>query len=208
VELQAHGHTSDRGTPLSFEQDADDVATLLSALHIPSADIFGFSNGASTTLELAIRHPGLVRKIIVASTFYKKSGAQPWFFPMIGDATFEAMPAPYKKAFLDITHDTPALRLMYQRDVTRMRTFKDIPDQEVEAITAPALVICGDKDVATPAHAVEIASRLPRARLAILPSGHGDYIGELATLRPGATTFMGLPVILQFLSDNDPVTNH
>src|SRR6267142_1431432 len=68
IEMQAHGHTADIDRPLSFEQDADDVAELLRQLHVASADIFGFSNGASTTLEIAIRHPELVNKIIVAST--------------------------------------------------------------------------------------------------------------------------------------------
>lgn len=83
VELQAHGHTEDRGTPTSFEQDADDVSALLKHLKIDKADIFGFSNGASTTLQLAIRHPKQINKIIVASTFYKKTGAQPWFWGMM-----------------------------------------------------------------------------------------------------------------------------
>jgi pimeloyl-ACP methyl ester carboxylesterase len=65
VELQAHGHTSDRDGPESFEQDADDVAGLLNALKIDKANILGFSNGGTTTLQIAIRHPGIVHKIIV-----------------------------------------------------------------------------------------------------------------------------------------------
>ena len=56
VELQAHGHTSDRNTPESFEQDADDVAELLKQLNISDADIFGFSNGGNTAMQVAIRH--------------------------------------------------------------------------------------------------------------------------------------------------------
>jgi len=75
VEMQAHGHTADIDRPLSFQQDADDIAALLQQLHIDKADIFGFSNGASTTLQFAIRHPEMANKIIVASTFYKKAGA-------------------------------------------------------------------------------------------------------------------------------------
>jgi pimeloyl-ACP methyl ester carboxylesterase len=71
VELQAHGYTADINRPLSFDQDADDVAELLKQLRINEADVFGFSNGASTTLVLAIRYPSLVNKIIVASTMYK-----------------------------------------------------------------------------------------------------------------------------------------
>src|SRR6478736_8526234 len=69
VELQAHGHTNDRNTELSFEQDADDVAALLNNLNISKADFLGFSNGGNTTMQIAIRHPELVDKIIVALSF-------------------------------------------------------------------------------------------------------------------------------------------
>jgi len=57
VELQAHGHTSDRDMPLRFEQDADDVAALLQQLHIAKASFLGFSNGANTAMQIGIRHP-------------------------------------------------------------------------------------------------------------------------------------------------------
>jgi pimeloyl-ACP methyl ester carboxylesterase len=53
VELQAHGRTNDRNADLTFEQDADDVATLLKNLKIDKADFFGFSNGGTTTLQIA-----------------------------------------------------------------------------------------------------------------------------------------------------------
>src|SRR6188508_1886868 len=83
VEMQAHGHTQDIDRPLSFQQDADDIATLLKQLNIDKADIFGFSNGASTTLQFAIRHPEATNKIIIGSTFYKKSGAADWLWKMM-----------------------------------------------------------------------------------------------------------------------------
>ena len=76
VELQAHGRTADIDRPLSFTQDAYDVAGLLKQLNIEKADIFGFSNGASTTLQFALHHPEVVNKIIIASTFFNKNGYQ------------------------------------------------------------------------------------------------------------------------------------
>src|SRR5262245_58417311 len=45
VELQAHGHTLDIDRPLSFEQDAGDVAALLKQLHVDKESFMGFSNG-------------------------------------------------------------------------------------------------------------------------------------------------------------------
>ena len=201
VEMQAHGHTADIDRPLSFEQDADDIAELLNQLHINKADIFGFSNGASTTLEVAIRHPQLVNKIIVASTFYKKAGAQPWFWDMMKNATFEGMPQAYKDAFLEINPNTNALHRMYERDVTRMQAFKEIKEEDIKSIKAPALIICGDNDVVRPEHAVEMYRQMQHAKLAIFPGGHGDFIGELNTLKPGQHEFPALPVIEAFLNE-------
>jgi pimeloyl-ACP methyl ester carboxylesterase len=204
VELQAHGHTADIDRALSFEHDADDVAELLKQLGIPKADIFGFSNGASTTLEMAIRHPGLINRIIVASTFYKRDGAQPWFWDMMAHATFEQMPRQLKDAYLKINPDTNALYAMYKRDVTRMQSFPDISTEDIKAIHAPALIICGDADVVRPEHAVEMYRLLPHARLAIFPSGHGEFIGEITT--PQDTTVIAgtVAMIEKFLSEPMP----
>lgn len=203
VEMQAHGHTADIDRPLSFEQDADDIAALLKQLHIAKADVLGFSNGASTTLEIAIRHPQLVNKIIVASTMYKRAGAQPWFFDVMAKATFEEMPQPFKDAFLAINPDKDALYAMYNRDVTRMQNFTDIKEEDIKAIKAPALVISGNQDVCTLDHALEMSRLLQYAQLAIFPGGHGDYIGEITTLKPGHYPYPALPVIETFLLDSN-----
>jgi pimeloyl-ACP methyl ester carboxylesterase len=179
IELQAHGHTQDIDRPLSFEQDADDVAALLSQLHIEKADIMGFSNGGTTSLQIAIRHPKLVHKLVLASTVYKREGMMPGFFEGMQHVTIEQMPLPLKEAYLKVNNSPKGLQAMFDRDATRMRNFKDIPDTAIEAIQAPALVINGDADVVRAEHALELAHKLPHAKLAILPGGHGDYIGEI-----------------------------
>ncbi len=136
VEMQAHGHTADIDRPLSFAQDADDIAALLKYLGIEKANIFGFSNGASTTLEVAIRHPQLVNKIIVASTFYKKAGAQQGFWEPMNSPSFDHMPQAYKKAYLAINNNEDAL-YMFKRDVARMQSFTDMSDADLKSIACP-----------------------------------------------------------------------
>src|SRR3954462_6119487 len=59
VELQAHGHTSDRNAPETFEQDADDVATLLKQLSISKTSVLGFSNGGTTAMQIRYVIPKL-----------------------------------------------------------------------------------------------------------------------------------------------------
>ncbi|MHB1278559.1 MAG: alpha/beta fold hydrolase [Bacteroidia bacterium] len=200
VEMQAHGRTADIDRPLSFARDADDIAALLNYLKIEKANIFGFSNGASTTLQLAIRHPEKVNKIIVASTFYKKSGAPAWFWDMMANPSFETMPQAFKDAFLEVNPDTNALHRMYERDVARMRSFPDIPEEQMKAITAPALILLGDKDVVRPDHAVEMHRLLVNSRLAIFPGGHGDYIGEITTPQDSTIIAAAASMITNFLN--------
>ena len=187
VELQAHGHTNDRDKPSSFEQDADDVAGLLGYLKINKADFFGFSNGGNTAMQIAIRHPALVNKLVIASSFYKREGMIPGFFKGMENAKLDNMPAPLKTAFLDIPGNTEnGLQVMHDRDKTRMLQFKDWPEKDLLSIKAPALILLGDKDVATIQHAAEMAHIIPNATLMVLPGVHGAAIGEICTTKPGS----------------------
>jgi pimeloyl-ACP methyl ester carboxylesterase len=204
VEMQAHGHTADIDRPLSFQQDADDIAELLKQLNIEKADLFGFSNGASTTLQFAIRHPELTNRIIVGSTFYKRAGAPDWFWDMMSKPTFEGMPQPYKDAFLKINPNTKALHRMYERDVARMQSFTDITDEQMKSIKAPAFIIMGDKDVTTPEHLGEMQRLIPNSSIAIIPGGHGEYIGELTMPQDSTLIAATVSMINKFL--NEPIT--
>jgi pimeloyl-ACP methyl ester carboxylesterase len=200
LEEQAHGRTSDRDQPERFETSADDVDALLAQLGVASADVMGFSNGASVALQVAIRHPARVRRLVFASSMTKRSGAHPAFWDSIAHATFEGMPQPLKDAFLRVNPDPQKLHRMYERDVERMQRFRDVPDADVAKVTVPVLVLAGDRDVPTPDHAVELSRLFPHARLAILPGGHGDYLGEI-TSPPHAARYAELSawLIEQFL---------
>ena len=77
MDLQAHGRTGDRPGNLSSKQDADDVAELLLHLKVTNADFLGYSNGGHTLIEILLRHPAIVQKAILASSFYKRIAAAP-----------------------------------------------------------------------------------------------------------------------------------
>jgi pimeloyl-ACP methyl ester carboxylesterase len=203
LDEQAHGRTTDRDAPLRFTSSADDVAALLEQLKIQTADVMGFSNGASVALQVAIRHPARVQKLIFASSMTKKSGAFPQFWQFIEKATFADMPQPLKDAFLRVNPDPQKLRAMHDRDLERMQHFVETSDAEVKTVRAPTLVVLGDHDVATPEHAIELTRLLPHARLLILPGGHGDYLGELtATTRASRYPELTAGLLGEFL-DNE-----
>ncbi|HSD07535.1 MAG TPA: alpha/beta hydrolase [Flavobacterium sp.] len=202
VELQAHGRTSDRNQDSSFEQDADDVATLLKNLKIDKADFFGFSNGGTTTLQIAIRHPEIVNKIILGSALTKRNGVPDWFWDFMSQASLENMPEQLKEGYKKVAPDPNGLQIMHDRDAKRMLNFKDIPDEQIKAIKVPTLIINGDKDVITPEHAIEIHRQIENSELAIIPGGHGEYIGEITTLKPDfKESELVIPMIEKFLDE-------
>ncbi|MDB4921964.1 alpha/beta hydrolase [Mucilaginibacter sp.] len=186
IELQAHGRTSDRDAPESFMQDADDVAALLKYLKIDKADILGFSNGGSTTMQIAIRHPDIVNKIVVVAGAYKRDGFIPGFFESMPNATLDNMPAPLKTAYLKVSPNKNGLQTMFNKDKQRMITFKDWNDDDLRSIKAPALFMVADHDVITVEHTVQMSRLIPGAQLAVLPGVHGSFIGEAGTAKNGS----------------------
>ncbi len=201
VELQAHGHTNDRDTDLTFEQDADDVAKLLENLQITKADILGFSNGAHTTIEIVLRHPHLVDKIILASTFYKRSAAVPQFWEVFDGATLDVMPQVLKDGYLKANNDEKALLNMFNKEVQKMKSFTGWTDEQMKSITAPTLVIYGNNDVGSLEHAVEMYRIIPNCELAIFPGGHGTYLGTIESLENGKwPKFNATELIEEFLA--------
>ncbi|HWC73199.1 MAG TPA: alpha/beta hydrolase, partial [Gemmatimonadales bacterium] len=95
LEFQGHGRTTDIDRPITYPNLADDVAAFMDAVGLKKADVFGYSMGAGAGLQLAIRHPEKVNKLIAASVAYDTSGLQPEFKTMIPQMTvemFTAMP--------------------------------------------------------------------------------------------------------------------
>src|SRR5689334_570480 len=77
VDLQAHGRTVDIDRPMSLEAMADDIAALITHLGFEKADVMGYSMGGGAALQTAIRHPEVVRKLVVVSCPMRRDGWYP-----------------------------------------------------------------------------------------------------------------------------------
>jgi pimeloyl-ACP methyl ester carboxylesterase len=168
-EQQGHGRTADADRPFTFEQSADDAAALLRHLKIERADLFGYSNGGSIALQTAIRHPGLVRKLIVASAMYKRDGLYAGLWESMKHATLDSMPVELREAYQKASPHPEKLQSFHDKCVARMLEFQDWRPEDLRSIDAPTLILIGDADVVRPEHAVEMFRLLPHGRLAILP---------------------------------------
>ena len=169
-EQQGHGHTADIiDRPFTFEQSADDTAALMQHLKIEKADFFGYSNGGNVVMQMAIRHPHLVRKLIVASAMYKRGGLYPEFWESMKHATLQDMPAELRDAYLRVAPNPENLPIFHDKCVERVLEFRDWSPEDIQSINSPTLILIGDADIIRPEHAVEMFRLLPNARLAVLP---------------------------------------
>ena len=182
VEFQGHGRTTDIDRPITYENLGDDVAVFMDAVGLEKADVFGYSMGANAGLQLAIRHPEKVGRLIVASAAYDIEGLQPAFRAFIPQLTVEMMLAmPFAEEYKQLAADPngfPAL-------VEKLIALEHEPlawEADVKALETPVLVITGDADVATLEHSVamfrllgggdmgDMGQPLPASRLAVMPA--------------------------------------
>jgi pimeloyl-ACP methyl ester carboxylesterase len=182
LELQGHGRTTDIDRPITYQNLADDVAAFMDAVGLQKADVFGYSMGSAAALQLAIRHPEKVNKLVAASVGYDAKGFQPAFTAMIPSMTQEMfantpLPADYRKLAPNPDGFPELARKVIQLEKEPMAW-----EADVKKLKTPVLVIAGDADVATLEHTVslfrllgggeagDMGKPLSASRLAVLPA--------------------------------------
>jgi pimeloyl-ACP methyl ester carboxylesterase len=207
-ELQAHGRTADIDRPLSLEQLADDSAAALRHLGIDQADIFGYSMGAAVALHLAIRHPEVVRKLVLASVSYNLSGIHPGLLEGLGEMKPEMMHgSPWHEEYMRIAPHPEHFAQLFAKKTQMDRGIKDVPAETIQAIKAPTLLIIGDSDLVRPEHAVEMfrllgggvfgdtPAGLPDSQLAVLPgTSHVTVVNRADLLLAIIPPFLDAPM--------------
>jgi pimeloyl-ACP methyl ester carboxylesterase len=200
VEEEGHGHTAPIDRPLTAENSATDVTAVLRKLDVPVADVLGFSAGGHTALALAMSHPAVVRRLIIASSFSARDAMVEGFWEGLQSATSKDMPEVYREAALRLNPDPQHLEKLFVLDSQRMLTFPGWSDEQLGTITASTLVLIADRDVIRPEHAIQMVRAIPESRLMIVPGNHGDYLGEQAASDGDLRTMRAtLPFLLRHL---------
>jgi pimeloyl-ACP methyl ester carboxylesterase len=213
VDLQAHGRTADIDRPLSYEMMADDIAALIGHLGLEKADVMGYSLGGGVALQTAIRHPEVVRKLVLVSTPFKRDGWYPEILAGMGQLGPEAAEpmkqTPMYQLYAGVAprpEDWPELLTKLGRLLGQDYDWSE----EVSAIEAPTIIVVGDADSVRTAHAVEFfellgdgkadagwdRSEMPNAQLAILPATTHYDIFSSPTLASAVTSFLDAPMLV------------
>lgn len=209
VELQAHGHTADVDRPLIYEQMADDVAALLAFLGIRPTDLFGFSLGGGVAWHVAIQHPAIVRKLIVASAPIRRNG---WYAEMLeatagmtAETAAAMVETPFYEAYAQVAPNPEDWAALVTKISVLLEQDYDWTE-DIRSITAPVLYAIGDADSVRPTHALEIfellgggqpgdCGPLAKSRLAVFPgTAHSAVLNRTDLLLPIITPFLATPM--------------
>ena len=182
IEMQGHGRTNDINRPITYPNLADDVAAFIDAVGLKKADVFGYSMGACAGLQLAIRHPEKVNKLIFCSGAYDFEGWQPEFRAFIPQMTVDMfVNMPFAEEYRKLAPDPDGFPAL----VKKLIALEKEPmawEADVKTLKIPVLIISGDADAAMLEHLVamfrllgggvmgDMGHPLSNSRLAVLPA--------------------------------------
>jgi pimeloyl-ACP methyl ester carboxylesterase len=211
VEMQGHGRTADINRDITYENLSDDVAALLDYLKIERADIVGYSLGAGTAMQCAIRHPEKVRKVVSISAPMRRDG---WvkeandFWPTFTWEIFKGTPMETEYKRLSPTPDKFPDFVNHIK-ATALRPY-DFGADKLKATKAPMFFIHGDADGVRLDHIAEMfrlkgggeihgdMQPRPASRLAILPdTTHVTLMNRMTTIVPMINDFLDAKVSKQ-----------
>jgi len=205
IHLRGHGFSSDSDAAWSDELMADDVAAVLGQLGIGKARIMGYSLGAAVALQVAMRHPELVEKLVSVSVAYSTDGDYPEvrqaFLAMTGNAAAigqQLAASPLAELYPDVDW----VRVM--RKSAEMNQGERDWSAGIKTIKAPTLLVFADADSIRPEHMVAFwkllgggqrdagldGSQRPASQLAILPDTTHYSVIESPLLTEVATAFL------------------
>jgi pimeloyl-ACP methyl ester carboxylesterase len=181
-ERPGHGRTADIVEPYSFESSTTEALAYLDALGLDRVHVVGYSDGAIIGLMLAMRHPERVLSLVALS-----GNLDPGAFTSSPDdidwAQAGAAPEGERDAGRDrydeLSPDGPAhAEVVLDKLRTLWATEPQIAPTELAAITAPTLIVSGDRDTIRVDHSALIASSIPHGQLCIVPGATHDLVSE------------------------------
>jgi len=203
VEMQGHGRTRDINRDFSYESLADDIAALLDHLKITQADLFGYSMGGGVAMQVAIRHPEKVRKVVSMSAVFRHDG---WVKEALDAfATFTAdafRGSPIETEYKRLSPTPNEFPNFVKRVIAMDLKPYNFGADRLKATKAPFFFIHGDADGARLDHIAEMfrakgdeimGDLRPRSesRLAVLPNTtHVSLSEQSKTIVPMVNDFL------------------
>ena len=190
-ERRGHVHTADVEGPITYSVMADDTIAYLEAVVGAPAHLVGWSDGAVVGLLVAQRRPELVDRLVLIGQYYNSEGKTGGGLAdeglELGGEAISFLRTEYDQVSPDGPDHFP---VVYAKLLHMIRTEPEIDLDSLSVITAPTLVLQGDRDEVTVEHSAAVTRALPDARLAVLPGSHGLPIESPDIVNPLIISFL------------------
>jgi pimeloyl-ACP methyl ester carboxylesterase len=178
-ERRGHGHTPDVEGPITYQLMTDDTIAFLEQVVGEPADLVGHSDGAFVAMQVAMQRPDLVKRLVMISGGFNKSGAVMPDMEWDVDQITQFLGPAYGEVSPDGEEHFPVVATK----IGAMAAVEpNLAASELANVTARSLVMFSDDDLMTLEHAVDMYDALPNAELAIVPGTSHFLMQEKADL--------------------------
>jgi pimeloyl-ACP methyl ester carboxylesterase len=191
MDLRGHGRTADIDRPMTCEQHADDIALLLKHLKVEEADFFGDSFGGTIAVMMTVRHPGLVRRVVsLGGSLAPYPGTAADRPPADSDLVKWQ-----REEYRRVAPDPEQWPTLLDKATKSLIAWRGFSAEQLKAIKAPVLLVCGDHDLIPVERCAEWARMIPNAQLAVIPdASHFVHFSEPEKLLSTVASFLDAPI--------------
>ena len=190
-DLCAQGRTSDRPGPLAYHAMAEDVIALMDLLKVRRFDLMGWSDGGVTGIDIAVHHPGRLRRLVTFGANFSPDGLEAADRAWGDTATAAAFGDGMREGWSRLSPEPAHYQEAMTKILTMWRSQPNFTLAELGSIRAAAMICAGEHDVIRREHSEALAHAIPGARLWIVPgASHGAMIEKPELVNPRVLLFL------------------
>jgi pimeloyl-ACP methyl ester carboxylesterase len=166
IDSRAQGRSTDSAAPLGYAQMGADMIALMDSLHIKQADVVGWSDGGIVGIDMAMKHPDRVRRLVAIGANTDVAGLDSKVFA----SGFFAQEARDVKPFYDAVAPDPShFPVLLKKIEIMIATQPHYTAAQLHRIRARVAIVAGEHDLILRKHTDFIAHAIPGATEIIVP---------------------------------------
>lgn len=191
-ERRGHGRTPDAPGEFSYEKMAAETIAFLDSVVGEPAHVVGWSDGAVVGALVALQRPELIRRLVLIGQFFQRAG-------MVEDSLADELirlrdspPEMLRAGYAEFSPDgADHFDVVFAKTVDMLAREPEIAFEDLARITAPTLVLQGDRDEVRLDHSTRVVGAIEGARLAVLPGTHALPVESPGLVNPLLIDFLG-----------------
>jgi len=191
VDSRGQGRSTDAAGPITYALMGSDMIALLDHLKLKQVDVIGWSDGGIVGLDMAMKHPARVRRLIAIGANYRADGVDKSAFSDAALAQYAEIERPFYRS---IAPDPSHFDVVFKKIVTMIKTEPNYTLADLGRIRSPTLIVAGENDLILRKHTDSLAHAIPGAKEVIVKGlDHEGPLEDPAQYNAMARAFLDRP---------------